>query len=197
MIQALNPLSTNVHTFTIFHNDISLGQFQGIKDRDSVGEFIDFIYQIDDITVGDKIVDVAKNEYIVTGIDKPKNMSGNLTTRSFKVYCKSQPQMPSPLINNVINVNNTNSTVLENNIDISISIQTTYDNIKNMDSLSDEETKLALEKVNELATILQSKENRKSKWSKIASVFKWLANKSVELATAFSPLIIQALQNIH
>lgn len=66
-----------------------------------------------------------------------------------------------------------------------------------MNSLSEGETKLALEKVNELADIIQSNENRKRKWSKMASIFKWIAEKSVDLAIALSPMIMQAFQSLH
>lgn len=99
--------------------------------------------------------------------------------------------------NIVINNNNSNSATYNNSLDIDTILQTTQFTIKEMNSLSDEETKIALEKVNELSNILQSKENRKSKWSKVASVFKWLADKSVDLACAFSPLIMQALRCLH
>lgn len=105
----------------------------------------------------------------------------------------SQPVAPQIIINNT----NSNSAAFNNSIDVTALLQTTQLTIKEMGSLSDEETKIALDKVNELAKIIQSKENRKGKWSKVASIFKWLAEKSVDLAVALSPLIIQALQGMH
>lgn len=104
----------------------------------------------------------------------------------------TQKTMPNITINNT----NSNNATFNNSISIDILVNTARYNISEMSTLSDEETKLALEKVNELAEIIKSKENRKHKWSKIASVFKWIAEKSVDLACAFVPLIMQALQSL-
>lgn len=196
MFQALDPRLANAPSFSVFREEKLLGKYKGQSGHDISGDYIDFIF-CHDIVAGDKIIDTIGNEYIVQGIEQPKRIGGLSREQYFKVYYKTQSQPQIPLINNTITINNTNSVAVENNLEISITVQAVQNDIKNMDSLSDEETKLALEKVNELADILKSKENRKSKWSKVASFFKWIANKSVDLAVAFSPLIIQAFQNMH
>lgn len=93
-----------------------------------------------------------------------------------------------------INVYNSAIAVANNNIDIDIIIQETKNNIAEATSLSEDETKVALEKIDELLSIAKSKDTKKSKWSKIASIFKWIADKSVDLAISFAPTLLKVLE---
>ncbi len=105
----------------------------------------------------------------------------------------TQPTAPNVIINNA----NSNNASFNNTMNIESLLNITCYNINEMSSLSEEETKIAINKVNELADVIKSKENKKSKWKKLASIFKWLAEKSVDLVVAFSPLITQALSSLH
>ena len=61
--------------------------------------------------------------------------------------------------------------------------------MKNNESLTEEQTIEALKKLEELRSIYQSKDNKKTKWSKVKPIMIWLADKSVDVGIAFLPLI--------
>lgn len=65
--------------------------------------------------------------------------------------------------------------------------------IKECESLTEEETKEALKYLKELKEIYESKGNRKSKWEKAKKILIWLADKSVDIAIAFFPIITSIL----
>lgn len=198
MLTALKGCGHTQATFTVVRDEQKIGQIKGIIEKDNVGHFVDTTVP-QDVKIDDTLIDADKKEYTVIKVGSDRISLSGIPAggMSFKIYYVRKEKPRQPLINNVVNINNTNSVAVENNIDISATVETVQTNINNMSSLSDEETKLALQKVNELAEIIKSKENRKQKWSKVASVFKWLAEKSVDLACAFSPMIMQALQSLY
>ena len=63
------------------------------------------------------------------------------------------------------------------------------ENLKKNESLTEDQTIEALKKLEELKSIYQSKDNKKTKWSKVKSIIIWLADKSVDIGIAFLPLI--------
>lgn len=81
--------------------------------------------------------------------------------------------------------NNTNTNSNINTVNFNIVEET----INNNESLTEEQTKEALEKLDELKTIYQLKDNRKTKWAKVKPILIWLCDKSVDIAIAFLPLI--------
>lgn len=197
MLAAMRGLGRTQATFAVMRDDQKIGQIKGIVDKDNIGHFVDTTFP-QDVKIDDTLIDDDKSEYTVIKVGPDRiSLSGiPVGGMSFKIYYVQKEKSRQPLINNVVNINNTNSVNVDNNVDISATIRDIQTNINNMTSLSDEETKLALAKVAELAEIIKSKENRKSKWSKVASALKWLAEKSVDLACAFSPMIMQALQSL-
>lgn len=68
-------------------------------------------------------------------------------------------------------------------------------NIKNNESLTEEQTMEALKKLDELKLIYESKDNKKNKWSKIKPILIWLADKSVDVGIGFLPLITSMFVN--
>jgi ribosome-binding factor A len=60
-----------------------------------------------------------------------------------------------------------------------------------MTSLTDEQTKEALEKVSEIESVIKGEGSKKSKWEKIKPVLAWLADKSFDLAMTILPLLLQ------
>ena len=96
----------------------------------------------------------------------------------------------------IVNNYNTNTNQNMNSIDLNTVFEFAEKKIQDMESLSSEDTQIALEKLNELKDISNSKESRKNCWSKIGPIFKWLADKSVELAIAFMPIISQVLNKM-
>ncbi|MDO5555553.1 MAG: hypothetical protein Q4G09_02550 [Clostridia bacterium] len=102
------------------------------------------------------------------------------------------PQSKERTVNyyNTNSNNNTNSNTNTIKLDFKI-IENT---VTNMESLNDEETKEALQELKELEEIYKSTENRKSKWTKCKKILLWLADKSVDVAIAFIPIIKELLE---
>ena len=72
-----------------------------------------------------------------------------------------------------------------------ISFEEAKKKIENMTALSADETKETIEKIDELKSIIDSKDNKKSKWQKIKPVLVWLANKSVDVGMTLLPLLLK------
>lgn len=88
------------------------------------------------------------------------------------------------IYNNSNNIN-TNTNFVTNNVNFNNAVQ----DIKNNTSLTEEQTKETLQKLEELKTIYESKDNKKIKWTKAKPIMLWLADKSVDVGIAFLPLI--------
>lgn len=123
-----------------------------------------------------------------------ENMIGKLEgykqDLDFKVYelFNSNNSKDIKIYNNNKN-NNTNTNSNINTVNFNI----VEENINNNESLTEEQTKESLEKLEELKTILKLKDNRKTKWSKVKPILIWLGDKSVDIAIAFLPLITSIL----
>lgn len=84
----------------------------------------------------------------------------------------------------------------ENNINnyiFNINFNSIEQEIKECESLTEEETKEALIKLKELQKIYESNETRKTKWEKAKKFLIWLSDKSVDVAIAYFPIIMATL----
>ena len=93
-----------------------------------------------------------------------------------------------------INVFNNNENSIKN-YNVIINFKEIEQTINNCESLTDEETKEALNKLKELQEIYESRDSRKSKWEKAKKILAWLVDKSVDVAIAFFPTILSILSN--
>ena len=114
----------------------------------------------------------SKLEGYIQDIDL-KPLTINKPTKSINVYNKNE--------NNI------------SNIVSNVNFNTVEEKIKECESLTEEETKEALKYLKELKEIYESKGNRKSKWEKAKKILIWLADKSVDIAIAFFPIITSIL----
>jgi len=80
-----------------------------------------------------------------------------------------------------------------NNVNIDVDFQSIIRQINEMESLTEDETKDAISKIKEIETIYNSKESKKKKWEKIKKILVWLADKSVDMAIAYLPIITNSL----
>ncbi len=98
---------------------------------------------------------------------------------------------------NSAQVSSDNGINIQNNLSatqtqtISISFETVKKQIEDMTGLSDAETEETLNKIDEIKTIVELKEPKKSKWQKIKPILIWLADKSVDVGIALMPLILK------
>jgi len=87
----------------------------------------------------------------------------------------------------LVQITNTNT----NSNSLSISFDETRKQIEEMSSLPDCEIEEILEKINQLESIISSKERKSKKWEKCKDILLWIADKGVDVGIAFLPLILQ------
>lgn len=80
------------------------------------------------------------------------------------------------------------------NINYVINFEEIESVIKNNESLTSEETSEAIKRLKELQKIYESNDSRKNKWEKTKSILVWLADKSVDFAIAYFPVIFSMLK---
>ena len=129
--------------------------------------------------------------YEFLGEDSLKHNLNNMTNK-LEGYLQDYRLLPlasssSPTIK-FIN-NNTNN----NEIKVEIDFTNLINKINDMESLTETETNEAIEKVKEIEKIYKSKDSKKKKWEKIKNILIWLADKSVDLAIAYLPIITNSL----
>lgn len=96
---------------------------------------------------------------------------------------KTTRQMPA-------NTPDVNVTV-NNNVTVNITFEQVRAKIEDMSSLTDEQTKEALDKVSEIESVVKGDGSKKSKWEKIKPILTWLADKSFDVAMTILPLLLQ------
>ncbi|MBR2869994.1 MAG: hypothetical protein IKB98_01235, partial [Clostridia bacterium] len=79
------------------------------------------------------------------------------------------------------------------NIDISIEIENAIRQVEDA-CLPSEQEKEVLAKIQELKEIVESKESRKSKWTKIKDFFKWIAEQGIQVASIIVPLLSSTIK---
>lgn len=127
------------------------------------------------------------------------SLKENLITMKYKLegYLQDYGVTKSNTSSKSVNYYNVNTNRNENmniiNIDINIDFSQLQDEIKNMESLTSEETGEALEKLKELEKIYCSKDSRKKKWENAKKILVWIADKSVDLAITYFPIISKIL----
>lgn len=104
------------------------------------------------------------------------------------------PQTSSQSKNvNIYNSNNNNNSN-SNNIEIKLNFDNIADKISNSESLTREQTDEALNILQELKDIYNSKDSKKNKWEKSKKILLWLADKSVDVAISYFPIILEILK---
>ena len=80
---------------------------------------------------------------------------------------------------------------VNNNVTVNITFEQVRAKIEDMTSLTDEQTKEALDKVSEIESVVKGDGSKKSKWEKIKPILTWLADKSFDIAMTILPLLLQ------
>lgn len=80
---------------------------------------------------------------------------------------------------------------VNNNVTVNITFEQVRAKIEDMTSLTDEQTREALEKVSEIESVVKGEGSKKSKWEKIKPILTWLADKSFDVAMTILPLLLQ------
>jgi len=80
---------------------------------------------------------------------------------------------------------------VNNNVTVNITFEQVRAKIEDMTSLTDEQTKEALDKVSEIESVVKGDGSKKSKWEKIKPILTWLADKSFDVAMTILPLLFQ------
>lgn len=111
--------------------------------------------------------------------DNLRLIKSKLKTYQFQMNAAETPDAPSTQVNVTTTVN------------MNITFEQIRAKIEDMTSLTDEQTKEALEKVSEIESVIKGEGSKKSKWEKIKPVLAWLADKSFDLAMTILPLLLQ------
>ena len=123
--------------------------------------------------------------------DNLETMKGKLENYKQNVDIKLYETFSKPTTSiNVINSNvnkNTNKNI--NTIDFKMIEET----ILNNESMTESQTKEALEYLNELRKIYDSNDTKKNKWEKAKKIVSWLIDKGVDVAIAFLPTIVSMI----
>lgn len=112
-------------------------------------------------------------------LDNLKMIQAKLQAFRFGVNAIVTEQTPSTQVN------------VHNNIGVNITFEQVYNQIEEMTSLTDEQTREVLDKLSEIKEIVESCGTRKSKWERIKPTLKWLADKSCDVGIALLPLILK------
>ena len=86
-----------------------------------------------------------------------------------------------------ITVNNTNQMTAT----VNITFPEAKQKIEGMSALSDPEIEEILEKLNELESIVNSKERKTKKWENAKGIINWIATKGVDVAMTVIPLLMK------
>lgn len=96
---------------------------------------------------------------------------------------------------NVASQPSTTATIPEINVTTNVNVNITFEQVRSkiedMTSLTEGQTKEALEKVSEIESVVKGEGNKKSKWEKIKPILTWLADKSFDVAMTILPLLLQ------
>lgn len=164
------PELTNVHMYIDgkYQSKISNWGLSQYAWRDNTGFFYDFLDE--------------------------SSLKHNLSNMKNKLEGYLQDYSLSPVVSSsypaVKFINNNTNT---NEIKVEIDFENLINKINDMESLTESETKEAIEKIEEIENIYKSKDSKKKKWEKIKNILIWLADKSVDLAIAYLPIITNSL----
>ncbi len=106
-------------------------------------------------------------------------IKSKLGTFQFQMNAVKAPDAPSTQVNITTNVN------------VNITFEQVRAKIEDMTSLTDEQTKEALDKVYEIESVVKGDGSKKFKWEKIKPILTWLADKSFDVAMTILPLLLQ------
>ena len=192
----------NYYTVKNILNDIE--KFRKCKSDKSIKEAIKIIYH----TYSDRIKFNKVVEKTVTELDNPLNFCDNADKsmldgmlaqiENYAVDLCNGKTTKSPSTKTekvVVNLNNTNNNNVSSNTNVNISVEI-KNAIKQVEDacLPNKQEKEVLAKIQELKEIVESKESRKSKWTKIGGFFKWVAEQGIQVASIIVPLLANTLK---
>ena len=83
---------------------------------------------------------------------------------------------------------------VNNMVTVHITFEQVREKVEDMTSLTDEQTKEVLQKVDEIEALVNGDGSKKSKWEKIKPILVWLADKSFDVAMTIMPLLLKLQQ---
>lgn len=77
------------------------------------------------------------------------------------------------------------------NVSVNITFQKARSEVKEMSSLTDEQTQEVLERIDEIEQVINTDISKKTKWERIKPILTWLADKSYDLGKIILPLLLK------
>lgn len=106
-------------------------------------------------------------------------MKAKLETLRYGMNSNSHPQ----ILTNQVNVTT--------NVSLNMTFEQARSKVEEMDSLTEEQTREALKKIDEIERIIQSSDSKKTKWEKTKPVLAWIADKSYDLGKTILLLLLK------
>ncbi len=111
--------------------------------------------------------------------DNLRLVKSKLESFRFQMNAVEVPESPGTQVNVTTNVN------------VNITFEQVRAKIEDMTSLTETQTKEALEKVSEIESVVSGTGSKKSKWEKIKPILVWLADKSFDVGMTLLPLLLK------
>ena len=121
------------------------------------------------------------------------DLQGNLLTMKAKLEGLIQGlnsntlPVSTPNLGNSADVNVT----VNNNMLVNITFEQAREKIEEMTSLTHNQTKEILERIDEIESIIKEDDSKKTKWEKFKPILTWLADKSFDVAMTILPLLLK------
>ena len=106
-------------------------------------------------------------------------VKAKLETFKHQMNSVSHPQAPTNQVN------------VTTNLTLNVTCEQARSHVEAMDSLTNEQTREVLEKIDTIEKILQSSKSKKSKWESVKPILAWLADKSYDLGKTILPLLLK------
>lgn len=182
---------------TLISETLNNNDLKGNKIED-MHKYIDGKYQAKILNWGNSMYGWNLNYGFMYGMLDEDSLKSNLSIMKSKLEGYLQnfyiPQSSSQSKN--VNIYNSNSNNNNNstNIEMQLDFDNITDKISNSESLTQEQTEEALKILAELKEIYNSKDSKKNKWEKSKKFLLWLADKSVDVAISYFPIILEILK---
>ena len=121
---------------------------------------------------------------IKTNLNRIKAKLETFKATGYQIHNENQRVENQP-----INITNNNN--LDNQIMINVSFEQVRKTIEDMSSIGEQEIKEIKEKINIIEDIISANDTKRSKWSKVAPILKWIADKGVDVGISILPLILK------
>lgn len=138
-----------------------------------------------DIDFGD--TDTTVDDVVIQSVITKLEQYADSLLQKKEIVPSTKKSNPTVVVNNIATAT---ANVI---IDISIEIENAIKQVEDA-CLPAEQEKEVLAKIQKLKEIVESKDSKKSKWTKIKDFFKWVAEQGIQVASIIVPLLANTIK---